>query len=302
MHLERLRIFTTLVQVGGVAAAAERLHMTQPAVTKHIRRLESHLETKLFAREGRRLVLTEAGAVFYSYATEALASADDVLRVLDDLNTLQAGRVVVGTSLSMGTHIVAPLLTQFAQEHPGVTITVQMADTRTVVESVLDGRVDMGCVVGDITVPHLNVVPLWTEDLIFVARPEHPLLSLPVVTPADLARYPFVSPVEGSHMKDFIDQKLAQAGIGAYAALIYLGTNEAIMAAVSKTLGLALLFRMVPQERLLNHQLCEVPVAGVQLQGDFVLLYRERRGLSRLVEAVASYLRNALANRPSLPT
>lgn len=297
MHLERLRIFVTLVQSQGVVAAAERLHMTQPAVTKHIRRLESELKTRLFVREGRRLVLTQAGEVFYGYATEALASADDVLRALGDLNSLRAGRVTVSTSLSIGTHIVAPLLTQFAQEHPGVTIIVQMADTRAVVRAVLDGTADLGCVVGDLDVPHLKKMPLWTEALIFVARPDHPLLNLPRVTAADLARYPFVSPVEGSHMKEFIDQKLAEAGIDAYEALIYLGTNEAIMGAVRRTLGLALLFRMVPQEAMRRGYLCEVPVKGVHLKGDFVLLYRERRGLSKLVEAVVAYLRGGLTNR-----
>jgi len=164
MTIRQLEVFLGVAQAKSFSRAAERIHLSQPTLSEHIRELEEELGVRLFVRHSRSISLTEAGRVFGDYATRAVATLAAGRQALAELNGLQQGSLVVGASTTPGTYVLPALIARFRDTYPGITVALRIANSRIVEERVRDGDVDVAVIGGHMLGPGERCVAAGIVD------------------------------------------------------------------------------------------------------------------------------------------
>ncbi|MDU5677321.1 MAG: LysR family transcriptional regulator, partial [Pseudomonas aeruginosa] len=177
MDLNSLNTFIAIAETGSFSEAGERLHLTQPAVSKRIAALEQQLNARLFDRVGREVNLTEAGRALLPRAYQLLNVLDDTRRALNNLTGEVSGRLVLATSHHIGLHRLPPLLRAFTRAHPQVALDIQFLDSEVAYEEILHGRAELAVIT---LAPETNgqvAVKAW-QALSEITGREHTHLAL----------------------------------------------------------------------------------------------------------------------------
>ncbi len=195
MDTQALTAFLAVAESGSFSTAAERLFLTQPAVSKRIAQLEQQLGTRLFDRVGRRIRLTEAGEALLPRARQVLLDLEDMGRAISNLTGTVSGTLRIGTSHHIGLHRLPPVLRRFSREYPDVKLDIHFIDSEEAWEAVLHGDLEMGVVtLPPQPDPRLHSQAVWQDPLVFMAAPEHPLARLHRVTLETLTGYSAILP------------------------------------------------------------------------------------------------------------
>lgn len=172
MDLASLNAFIAIAETGSFSEAGERLHLTQPAVSKRIASLEQQLNVRLFDRLGREVGLTEAGRALLPRAYQILNVLDDTRRALSNLSGDISGRLTLATSHHIGLHRLPPLLRAFTRAYPQVALDIQFLDSEVAYEEILHGRAELAVItLAPETADPVQAVPVWDDALDFVAAP-----------------------------------------------------------------------------------------------------------------------------------
>ena len=241
VDIANLNAFTAVADTASFSLAAERLHLTQPAVSKRIAALEAELDTLLFDRLGRKVLLTEAGRMLLPRARRILVEAEDSRRALRNLSGRVAGVLSLATSHHIGLHRLPPVLREYASRYAEVQLDMHFMDSEVACEVVAKGDVELGIVtLPTDPSPPLQTFPVWTDRLLAVANREHPLAQQGPISPALLSRYPAIMPGEATFTRRIIDRLFQPWGIQLQVAF---ATNylETIKMMVSVGLGWSIL-------------------------------------------------------------
>jgi len=281
MDTEALTAFIEVADSGSFSAAAERLHLTQPAVSKRIATLEDRLNLKLFDRVSRRIVLTDAGRTLLPFARRVLAEMEDGRRALSRLTTEVGGRLSIGTSHHIGLHRLPPVLRAFAARYPDVDLDLHFMDSEVACEAVVQGKLELGIVTLPLApIQNLETQLIWADPLDVVVGVDHPLARRGRVELPELAEYATVLPDEATYTHRIIKSEFQRQGI---APRVRLASNylETIKMLVSIGLGWSVLPRS-----MLDASLCVLDVPGLKLERALGFVRHERRTLSRAAEAL----------------
>jgi len=288
MDIASLQAFVIVADSGSFSVAADQLHLTQPAISKRIAALETDLNVRLFDRLGRAVRLTEAGTVLLPRARRILSEVDDSRRALRNLAGTVAGPLIIATSHHIGLHRLPPVLRIFTAQYPQVRLDMRFMDSEIACAAVLRGAVELAI----ITLPPrveapLEAQPLWTDPLIAVAAHSHPLAVLNPVAPQLLADYPAILPDETTFTRRIVEDSLAQFGVKSSVAF---ATNylETIKMMVIVGLGWSVLPRT-----LLDEELAELRVSGLEMQRQLGVVRHTGHTLSNAAEAMLNTLREA---------
>ncbi len=207
MDTHSLTVFMAVAENGSFSAAAERLFLTQPAVSKRIAQLEQQLGTRLFDRVGRRIRLTEAGEALLPRARQVLLDLEDMGRAISNLTGRVAGTLRIGTSHHIGLHRLPPVLRRFSREYPEVRLDIQFIDSEEAWEGVLHGDLELGVV----TLPprpdgRLRTQTIRNDPLEIMCAPEHPLTRHPALTHDALTRYSAILPSPATFTRGIVEQ------------------------------------------------------------------------------------------------
>ncbi len=172
MLLSQLEAFVEIARARTVSRAAERLFVTQPALTARLRKLEDDLSTTLFIRTPRGMKLTEAGDAFLPHAVKALESVADGRRVVNAFERGGAGRLALGAAPAVSTYVLPRILKRFAVSYPRVGVSVRTGHSEEVLDLVLRDQVDIG-LVRELRHPDIVSTPLYEDRLILVVEPGH---------------------------------------------------------------------------------------------------------------------------------
>jgi len=173
LSLQQLRCFCATFELGSFTAAAEALHVSQPAVAEQIRKLEQALSAELFMRVGRGVVATEAGRTFAEHATRSLRAVEDAADSVDELTALRAGTLAVGifagpSAWRLDEHVVA-----FLRQHPNVSLRLIGHNSSEIADHVRRGELEAGILVLPIDDEGLDVRPIMRDEVVYVsADPE----------------------------------------------------------------------------------------------------------------------------------
>ncbi len=284
LPLAPMRTFHHVVRLLSFSRAARHLGVTQPAVTQQVRRLEQALGQRLFHRDGRRLLTTEAGQILAPFAERILTLADDARTALESTAALRTGHLKIGASRTAGAYYVGGLLDRFKTRHPGVRVSLSIGNSQTILAGVLDFSLHAGLVAGRPESPALVSLPFVRDRLLVIVPPEHRLGRKPSVSIQDLRGLPLVLREPGSATRRLIEQAYAAHGLIVEPSM-ELESNEAIKSAVADGLGVAILAgAAVTQEmaagRLVGRRLRE------RLTIEFALVHHRDRVLSPLLASL----------------
>lgn len=193
MELVQLKCFVATAETLSFTSAADMLHMTQPALSYHISRLERELGAKLFERKGRRTTLTPEGELLLPLAQSVLMRADEAVRMLKDyLGAEIIGLVRFGCNPTVASNLVPPVMAAFHREHPLVRVEMVEAGDDELQEAVQSGALDFAIVTAPGRPQHFQITPLGSEDIRVALPLAHPLASRDSVAMLDLAQEDFV--------------------------------------------------------------------------------------------------------------
>lgn len=188
MELRHLRYFVALAECLSFTRAAERVHVTQSTLSHQIRQLEDELGHPLFERIGRRVVLTEAGETFLSYAAKALREVDHGLSHLKHAGNELSGEVRIGATGTFNISLVPEALALFLARNPTVKATVEELTAGAIGQRLIDGTLDVGIAYAPSEPAKLWFEPLYTEQMVLVVAPSHPFADRKRVRMVELHR------------------------------------------------------------------------------------------------------------------
>jgi DNA-binding transcriptional LysR family regulator len=248
MTIRQLEVFLAVGQAKSFSRAAERIHLSQPTLSEHIRELEAELGVRLFARHPKSVSLTEAGRIFADYATRVVATLAAGRQALAELDGLQRGSLVVGASTTPGTYVLPALIARFRDAYPGITVALRIANSRIVEERVRDGEVDVAVIGGHILGPGERCVAAGiVDELQLIAGANHPIGA--TISRAKLAREPLLIREDGSATRQVTERALREAGITVRPSM-ELDHTETIKRAVMAGLGIAFVSRYAIEDEL----------------------------------------------------
>src|SRR5919204_3660354 len=212
MDTRQLQAFCEVVERKSFSQAAERLGVTQPAVSLQVRALEKRLGTQLLDRSGRRVEPTEAGVRLYRGAQRLLALEEQLVHDLSaDAEGALGGTLEIGASTGPGGIVLARLLCEFQRENPDVHVALSVFDTQTVVDRVADRELELGVVGAARRHRGVTFEPFFEDEVVLAVPPGHRFASK-TVTLEDLREEPLIVMQEGAGVRQVIEDELRRAG------------------------------------------------------------------------------------------
>jgi len=239
MNLNHLAIFHAVAEEGSMSRGAERLFISQPAVSKQIKELEAALGVTLLDRLPRGVRLTAAGEVLAGHARRLFAVEADAERAVAELKGLVQGRLTIGASLTIGDYLLPKILGEYRKKYPGIALHLEIANTHVIQQKLLEDALDVGLTEGFVEDGELAAEVFSEDTLVAVVPPGHFLLGKESVTAAEFCREPFLMREPGSGTRAVIERALALQGIVVTPAMS-LGSTEAIKRGVASGLGVAI--------------------------------------------------------------
>src|SRR5947209_1078469 len=296
MDTRQLAAFCAVVERKSFSQAAERLGVTQPAVSLQIRSLEERLGRQLLDRSGRRVEPTEAGLALYRGAQRLLALEGQLLDELAAGSEGELGGTLeVGASTGPGSTVVPVLLCEFQRESPGVSISLSISDTQTVVDRVAERELELG-VVGAAR-RHRGVVfePFFRDEVVLACPPGHRFAGK-TVSLDDLRDERLIVMQEGAGVRQVIEEELRSAGVRLreLGVRTELGLQESVRSAVAAGHGVTFISRTALESDLAAGTIATARVRGLDPVREIFLARASGRSETRAAQAFVEFARMRL--------
>lgn len=291
MDLISLQTFIAIAEAHSFSLAGEKLHITQPAVSKRLAALEEQLGVRLFDRLGREVRLTRAGETLLPRAYRLVNELKDTKRALQNLQNQVSGRLSLATSHHIGLHRLPPILRQFTRDYPQVILDIRFLDSEVAYNEVQQGHCELALItLSPQQNESIQSSKVWQDELVFVAAPEHPLCRQQNLSLSDLCRWPAVSPGSKTFTSKIILELFKQQQLEPD---IHMHTNYLETIKMMVSIGLA--WSVLPRS-MLDEELCELQLTGVTLSRELGYILHPERTLSNAAQAFIEIL-----NRINMP-
>jgi DNA-binding transcriptional LysR family regulator len=291
MDTRQLAAFCEVVERRSFSRAAERLGVTQPAVSLQVRALEERLGQRLLDRSGRRVEPTEAGLRLYRGAQRLLQAE---VQLLEELAEEEGGRLhgelAIGASTGPGAHLVPLLLCEFQRGHPDLGVALSISDTQTVIDRVAGRELELGVVGALRRHRALRFEPLVRDEIVLAVPPGHRFAGREV--PVDeLKAETLIVMQEGAGVRQVIEAELRRAGLRLreLGARLELGLQESVKAAVGAGYGIAFISRTAVEGELAAGTLAVARVAGIEPARQIYVVRAAARVPTRAAEAFLAF-------------
>jgi len=288
MDFRDLKYFEVIATEGNLGRAAERLHRTQPALTKCIDRLEEDLGARLFEKNGRGMRLTAAGEVLVRRTRQMSIMVEETAREMQDYAGGLQGNVRIGCVPTLAEHMMPRVFGQLLADAPAITVTLTVAMNDNLLDSLRGGELDL--VVGPIleTDPDIVCEQIAEDTMVVMASENHPIFDAPC-TLADLLDYKWMLPARTVASRQWLDQTFERHGLPRPQVQIEPNVLNAILPILEKTslLGFVTRFNLVSGRARVR----EVELADTQMTRRLGLTYRQNAYLSPAAARIADILR-----------
>lgn len=267
IDFRHLETFCRIADLKSFSKAADDLFLTQPTVSGHILSLEHSLSLHLFDRMGKEVRLTKAGEVFLRYALKILTLRKDLLNALSEFAQGIRGELSLGASTLPGEYFLPKLIGDFKGEHPHCAISLKIADTKEIVQYVLDGIVEFGMTGGKWNHNSLLYEKYGEDQIVVIGPPNHPLVGKKKVDLEGLLKEPWIIREEGSGTQRAVEKALRKKGknLKQFNVVIEMGSTSSVKEGVKARLGLAFISQKAVEEELNQGRLSQIRVEGIEL-------------------------------------
>ncbi len=287
MDTQHLQAFVAIAESGSFSAAASRLHLTQPAISKRIALLEEQLSSALFDRIGRQVVLTQAGQVLLSKARLILNEVIAAQRAIADLKGDVEGSLSIATSHHVGLHYLPPFLREFSTRFPQVKLDLHFSDSEQAYHEILQGRFDLAIITLALEQePRLQSYQLWHDQLHFVAAPTHPLATQPHLQLADLSQHPAVMPDTATYTTQLINKLFERQN-----ASLSIGMVSNHLDTIKMLLSIGLGWGVLPK-RIVDKELTILDVRHAPIMRPLGCIHHKQRTLNNAAKVFLQMLQN----------
>jgi DNA-binding transcriptional LysR family regulator len=297
MDTRQLAAFCAVVERKSFSQAAERLGVTQPAVSLQVRSLEKRLGTQLLDRSGRRVEPTEAGRRLYRGAQRLLALEEQLVdEVTGEGDGELQGELRLGASTGPAAVVVPLLLCEFQLENPGVKVVLSVHDTQSVVELVAAREVELGIVGAARRHRSVRFEPFFEDEVVLACPPGHPFAGRTVPV-EELRGERLILMQEGAGVRQIVDDALRAIGLRLrdLDVRLELGLQESVRSAVQAGYGVAFISRSAVETELAAGALAFARVAGIEATREISLVRATGRAPTRAADAFVAFARERLA-------
>jgi len=294
LDLRKLEIFYWVAELRSFSQAAELLSLRQPTVSAHVQELEKSLGGKLLYRIHGRVSLTPLGQLLADRAKSLLAFKRETVAALEQFHGTLTGELWVGGSNIPGEYFLPLKLGAFANKYPAVRPILRIGDSASIVEDVLDGKVELGVVGYKPDDSRLRFEKIWNDEMALAVPREHAWSRRKTVSIADLRGEKFISRERGSGTLDSLRQLLAGEGKPLEEVLtvsMELGSTQAIKEALLTGYGVSILSRISIRHELAEGTLVEVSIRGLTMARSFYEISHVRRPLHPNAQAFREFLK-----------
>jgi len=280
-----LNAFIKVAETSSFSIAAEKLHLTQSAISKRISLLEGQLDCRLFDRIARSTHLTESGNLLLPKARAILQELDNTRQLIHDLKGTVSGRLRLAISHHIGLHRLPEILKEYIRLYPDVELDVAFLDSEQAYKDIVHGYFELALItLAPEQSPKVVSRAIWPDDLVFVAANSHKLIKDAANSLNDLAKYPAVLPELDTYTGAIVAELFQQQQLTLQTAL---KTNylETIKAMTETGLGWSLLPR-----NMLGTELTAIPIKNINLKRDLGYIHHQERTLSNAAKSFIEIL------------
>jgi DNA-binding transcriptional LysR family regulator len=286
--LRQLKVFESVARHLSFSRAAEELHLTQPAVSAQVRKLEDHAGVPLFEQLGKKVYLTAAGQHLLDSVREILARVREAEDALDGFKGVEGGRLNIAV-ISAGDYFFPSLLVEFARRHSGISLNFGVYNREELLQELAHNATDLAIMVRPPTDTEMVAEPFAPHPYVVVARPDHPLASERNIPLSRVLHEPFVVRERGSDtwnsMEDAFGDRLGEMNI-----LMQIKSTETIKQAVMAGMGLGFLSAHTLSRELHAGALTILDVRGLPLMLNWYVVHRRGKQLPAVARAFRQFL------------
>jgi DNA-binding transcriptional LysR family regulator len=297
MNLNLFKTFIRVVETQNLSRTAEDFGLSQPAITKQIQALEDMYGVLLLERSGRRLKTTEAGETLYNYARDLVRSMEKLDKAMGDIAEDRKGSLYMGASTIPGQYIIPALIKGFKEEHPHISISMEIADTEKIFNKICERELDVGIVGGWTNQRKVDGFPLLEDELVVVVPKDHRLAGQSSCSLADLQNESWIFREKGSGTRKAVEEMMNANNFDRDHLNIYLeaGSTESVLAMVEAGMGISIVSRWVinpdkPQTKLDYLSLTEKEARRI-----FYVIFPRQKVRRKSVNYFIDYIKN---NKP----
>jgi DNA-binding transcriptional LysR family regulator len=282
MDFEKLKTFLEVCQQGSFSRAAEKLRVTQPAISAQIRSLEKEVGATLFDRKSGKVSTTAAGRVFEPFAEHCLQCYSHIIMTVADLQRSPRGSISISANETTCLYVFPKIFAQFKKQCPRVNLGIVRAERARTMEAVLKRQVDFGVISLPLKDPRLHTTLIHKDELVLVVQPSHPLAEREKIKIDELVQYPLLLPKQG-RQREQIDGIFQMHDFHPKLAM-EVDSGELLKRLILAGLGVGFLPRVNVAEDEAAKQLCTVRIEGFRLARDLALIFHKENMLTRAAQ------------------
>jgi DNA-binding transcriptional LysR family regulator len=287
MDISALQAFIAVAESGSFSRAAERIFLTQPAVSKRIAALEQDIGARLFDRIGRKIHLTQAGEALLLRTRAVLGELEDIKRDITNLSGTIAGELSIATSHHIGLHRLPGPLKRFHETYTQVRLNLHFMDSEKACNAVARGELELAVVTLPPSAdPPLRVEKIWDDPLDIVVSRSHPLAQAKRVQAAMLLDYPAILPGLGTYTREIILNSF-----GPLRDRIQVGMATNYLEVLKMLAAIGLGWSALPRT-MIDEGLKVVQIEKREIRRELGIVTHERRTLSNAGQAMIQIIRD----------
>jgi len=295
MDLHQLETFLAVVEEKGFSRAAARVRRTQPAISHAIRKLEEEIGEPLFDRAARDGTLTASGKLLRGYAERLLRLRGEAVTALQELRSLERGRLTIAANEYTCLWLL-PVLDAFRRDYPQLGVTVQRSFASQISDQIIERAVEFGILSFRPDDARLQAIAVYTDSVVFVVDPKHPLARQKLVSIAELGAQNFIAHTVASPLRQRVIETFARHQTPLNMG-VELPSLEAIKRFVARGNGVALVPGLTVQPELARGELVQVAVPELKIARRLWLVHRSRATLSHAGSAFLEIVKVHAADR-----
>ncbi len=282
MTLRHFQIFVAVCDNKNMTAAANSMFMSQSAVSQAVSELEEYYNVRLFERLSKKLYLTQAGEKLLSYARHIIglnAAAENEMRALR-----KKGSIRIGASVTVGSCVLPKLVSDFKRESPELTIEVTEDNTSKIEQMIINDKLDLGLVEGEITSSDIKSRPLTDDVLVLICAKDHPFAKRSRIEPKELEKENFILREVGSGTRKTFENVMAENSLK-WTATWTCNNADTIKMAVAEDLGISVISKRAVSKELEEGILKAVNINGLIFIRQFKLIYHKNKYFTEAIKS-----------------
>lgn len=293
--MQQIDVLVRLVEMRSFSKAARSMNLTQPALTKHVKNLEDAVGFKVAERGASGISLTREGRLLYDYARKIIKLRDEAREKILNRRANETGDIYICASTIPATYILPALLGGFRKGNPGIRAYVRACDSEEAVETVLEGRAEIGFI-GKPAPGKLVSEPLWNDTMALIVPRGHRWFDRETVAIEELAPEPFIIREKGSGSRETLEKCLREkleAGISRLNIVSELGSSEALREAVLSGLGVSILSTHAVRREIAGGLVRALELENCRIERRFQLIYKKQLELMPYHRKFLEYARES---------